>query len=86
MDKEHLKQCLSDAGCRDEMTACILEKLEAGNTDEMLRLMKKERCRAMDEYHDIGRKVDRMDYVLRTITNEMKAKTEVSEYDQKRNS
>ncbi len=70
MDKDQLKQCLSDAGCCDEMTSCILEKLESGNTEDMMRLMKKERCRAMDEYHEIGRKVDCMDYAIRKMTNE----------------
>lgn len=84
MDREQLKQCLSDAGCCGEMTARILEKLESGNTEDMLRLMKKERCRAMDEYHEIGRKVDCMDYALRKITSEMNMKMEVSENDKKR--
>ena len=36
--------------------------------------LKKERCRAMDEYHESGRRVDCMDYILRTIENEMKQK------------
>ena len=54
MDKEHLRQCLFDAGLNDT-----------------LKLMKKERCRAMDEYHESGRKVDCMDFVLRNINNEI---------------
>jgi hypothetical protein len=36
--------------------------------------MKKERCRAMDEYHESGRKVDCMDFVLRNINNEINKK------------
>ena len=72
MDKEYLKQCLSDVGCCNEATDTILERFESGRIDEMVRLLKKERCRAMDEYHECGRKVDCMDFMLRKIENEMK--------------
>jgi len=72
MDKEYLKQSLSDAGCCDEMTNLLLERFESGNMDDMVRLLKKERCRAMEEYHESGRKVDCMDFMLRKIENEMK--------------
>ncbi len=72
MDKEYLKQCLSDVGCCKEATGTILESFESGRMDEMVRLLKKERCRAMDEYHECGRKVDCMDFMLRKIENEMK--------------
>ena len=72
MDKEYLKQSLSDAGCCNEAIDSILERFESGSIDEMVRLLKKERCRAMDEYHESGRKVDCMDFMLRKIENEMK--------------
>jgi hypothetical protein len=71
MDKEHLRQCLFDAGCRDEIAECILREFESGNLNEALKLMKKERCRAMDEYHESGRKVDCMDFVLRNLNSEI---------------
>ncbi|MCR5482259.1 MAG: hypothetical protein K6F52_05630 [Clostridia bacterium] len=74
MDKECLRRCLSDAGCCDEVTEIIIERLESGNKDDMLRLIKKERCRAMAEYHEIGRKVDCMDFALRNLEKEMKEK------------
>ncbi len=74
MDKEYLQQSLSDAGCCDEAKTAILERFESGSINEMLRLLKKERCRAMDEYHECGRKVDCMDFMLRKIENEMKKK------------
>ena len=72
MDKEYLKQSLSDTGCCDEPKKAILERFESGSIAEMVRLLKKERCRAMDEYHECGRKVDCMDFMLRKIENEMK--------------
>ncbi|MBP3241918.1 MAG: hypothetical protein J6M92_15475 [Oribacterium sp.] len=43
MDKEFLKQSLSDSGCSNEVATSILERFESGNIDEMVRLMKKER-------------------------------------------
>ena len=58
----------------NEVATSILERFESGNIDEMVRLMKKERCRAMDEYHECGRRVDCMDFILRRIDNEIKQK------------
>ncbi len=72
MDKECLRQCLSDAGCQVEVTGSIMERLQSGNMDDMLRLIKKERCRAMDEYHESGRKVDCMDFAIRNLEREIK--------------
>ncbi len=72
MDKKYLRQSLLDAGCCDGVVTSILGRFESGSMDEMVRLLKKERCRAMDEYHESGRKVDRMDYMLRKIESEMK--------------
>lgn len=71
MDKEHLRQCLLDAGCRDEIAECILREFESGKLNDTLKLMKKERCRAMDEYHESVRKVDCMDFVLRNLNSEI---------------
>ncbi len=72
MDKEYLKKSLFDAGCNEEVADLVLERFESGSMDETVRLLKKERCRAMDEYHESGRKVDCMDFMLRKIENEMK--------------
>lgn len=71
MDKEYIKQSLLDAGCCDETIACVLNRFESGSMEYIVRLLKKERCRAMDEYHESGRKVDCMDFMLRKIENEM---------------
>ncbi|MBR3646507.1 MAG: hypothetical protein IKN54_08805 [Lachnospiraceae bacterium] len=71
MDREKLKQSLLEAGCCDDISRCIVERFESGNTDEAIRLMKKERCRAMDEYHESGKKVDCMDFLLRNLKKEM---------------
>ena len=37
-----------------------------------LMMMRKDRCRLMDELHESGRKVDCLDYLIRTTEKEMK--------------
>ncbi len=74
MDEDNLKRILVDAGCLMENIERILKNFEAGHRDDMLKLIKKERTRAMDEYHESGRKVDRMDFVIRNLEKEMKRK------------
>ena len=53
MDKEKLKQCLMDTGCHEDASENILKQYESGSMENMFRLLKKERCRIMDEYHII---------------------------------
>ena len=56
-----------------------------GNLPDALKLMKKDRCRLMDELRETGRKVDCLDFLIRSTEKEMdqaKKKTEVSEDDQ----
>ena len=57
MDKEKLKQCLMDTGCHEDTSENILKQYESGNMENMFRLLKKERCRIMNEYHECGRKL-----------------------------
>jgi uncharacterized protein YaaN involved in tellurite resistance len=71
MDKEKLKQCLMDTGCDEDASENILKQYESGSMENMFRLLKKERCRIMDEYHECGRKIDCMDFMLRKIESEM---------------
>ena len=72
MDKEHLKQCLIDSGCCEDASDSIIKRFESGSMEDMVRLMKKERCRMMDEYHECGRKIDCMDFMLREFEKEIK--------------
>ncbi|MCR4610302.1 MAG: hypothetical protein K5644_00230 [Lachnospiraceae bacterium] len=72
MDKERLKQYLQDAGCSSNSVSCIIERLETDDLNGMMLLMKKERCRALDEFHESGRKVDCMDFILRNFEKENK--------------
>ena len=72
MDLKRLKQNLSDAGCCTETTGDIIRMCEAGNMEEALRIMKKDRCRLMDELHESGRKVDCLDFLIRITEKEIK--------------
>ena len=72
MELKRLKQNLSDAGCCSEVAGDIIRMCEAGNMEDALRIMKKDRCRLMDEFHESGRKVDCLDFLIRTAEKEMK--------------
>lgn len=72
MDLKRLKQNLSDAGCCSEATSDIIKMCEAGNMKDALRIMKKDRCRLVNELHENGRKVDCLDFLIRTAEKEMK--------------
>ena len=41
-------------------------------TSDAIRLMRKDRCRLMEEMHECGRKVDRLDLLIRLTEKEMK--------------
>ncbi len=85
MEQERLIKNLADAGCTGEMARKIMRFCGGGNLKEALLLMKKDRCRLMDELHETGRKVDCMDFLIRSTEKEMeqaKNKMEVSEDDQ----
>lgn len=72
MDLKRLKQNLSDAGCCSETTEDIIRMYEAGNMENALLLMRKDRCRLMEEMHKCGRKVDYLDILIRTAEKEIK--------------
>ena len=72
MDLKRLKQNLSDAGCCSDVSEDIISMCETGNMEGALRMMKKDRCRLMDELHESGRKVDCLDFLIRVTEKEMK--------------
>ena len=72
MDLKRLKQNLSDAGCSDTAAKDIIRMCEAGDMEGAIRIMKKDRCRLMDELHESGRKVDCLDFLIRLTEKEIK--------------
>ena len=72
MEQERLIQNLTDAGCTGEVAQRIIQLCNDGNLPDALLLMKKDRCRLMDELHESGRKVDCLDFLIRNTEKEMK--------------
>jgi len=52
MERERLKQNLADTGCTGEVAQKIVRFCSDGNLPDALQLMKKDRCRLMDELHE----------------------------------
>ena len=73
MDLKRLEQNLCDAGCSGETAKDILKVSEAGDVKGALYLMKKDRCRLMEELHECGRKVDCLDFLIRQTEKELLA-------------
>lgn len=72
MNLKRLEQNLSDAGCCHEISEEIIMMCKAGNLVGALQMMRKDRCRLMDELHENGRKVDCLDFLIRATEKEMK--------------
>ena len=72
MEMERLKINLADAGCSSRETERILQMYESGNVADALQIMKKSRCKLMEEMHERGRKVDCLDDLIRRTMKEMK--------------
>ena len=61
---------MSDVGCGFEQEETAMLLYESGQTDELVRYLKKCRCSLMDEMHESQRRVDRMDYLIRRAEKE----------------
>ena len=70
MDTVKILENLSDMGC-DDKQKCFMKKMyEEGDTDTLLRDLRKCRCHLMDELHESQKKVDNMDFLIRQIQKE----------------
>lgn len=68
-----MRQNLKDAGCGDAVIEEILMLYQSGRYQDSLRMMKKDRCRLMEELHECGRKVDCLDFLIRKMERKMQA-------------
>lgn len=71
MEIRELEKTLSDVGCFGDTAEYIRRMYEGGNTKQALQMMRKDRCRLLDEFHEIGRKLDRLDYLIRKTEKEI---------------
>ncbi len=70
MDTKKILENLSDMGC-DDKQICFMKKMyEEGDTDTLLRDLRKCRCRLMDELHASQKRIDNMDFLIRQIQKE----------------
>ena len=70
MDTEKILEGLSDMGCNEKEISFMKKMYEEGDTDTLLRDLRKCRCNLMDELHDSQKKVDNMDFLIRQIQKE----------------
>ena len=70
MDTVKILENLSDMGCDDKQIYFMKKMYEEGDTDTLLRDLRKCRCHLMDELHESQRKVDNMDFLIRQIQKE----------------
>lgn len=70
MDTVKILENLSDMGCDDKQIYFMKKMYEEGDTDTLLRDLKKCRCHLMDELHESQEKVDNMDFLIRQIQKE----------------
>ena len=69
---EKLRRNLADAGCSVQESDRIMRMCESAGWKDALQQMKKNRCRLMEQLHESGRKVDCMDFLIRSTEKEMK--------------
>ena len=70
MKTEKILEYLSDMGCDDKQIYFMKKMYEEGDTDTLLRDLRKCRCHLMDELHESQKKVDNMDFLIRQIQKE----------------
>ena len=62
---EMILQSMADAGCGTTETERAKLFFETGDTDGLVRFLRKCRCSRMDELHESQRKVDCLDFLIR---------------------
>ena len=70
METEKILDSLSDMGCDEKQIRLMKKMYDEGDTDTLLKNLRKCRCRLMDELHDSQKKVDNMDFLIRQIQKE----------------
>ena len=72
MELKTLIDNLTDNGCRANDVARARVLYECGETDALIKHLRKCRCDLVEKMHDSQRKVDRMDCLIRQAKKEKK--------------
>ena len=60
-----LRDGLAAAGCGAEEIAQAERLFQAGRFSELKTVLRKRRCALLEQLHDCGRRIDRMDLLIR---------------------
>ena len=62
---ETMKSFLADTGVRQELIERAMQLCRSGHEAELVRFLKLQRCKMVEDMHECQRKVDRIDYLIR---------------------
>ena len=62
---QRLREDLAAIGCSCGEIADAQRLFEAGSFDELARHLRKCRCDLMEQMHECGKRIDRVDYLIR---------------------
>ncbi len=69
-DENAIVQNLIDAGCGQEFIAEFMETLRKNNISKDLKLLQAHRRLLLDNLHKEQKRIDRLDYLVYTMTRE----------------
>ena len=76
MMTETVRNHLLDAGCPVESAETVEQLCSKGRLDDALHQMRILRCDLMEDLHQVQRKVDCLDHLIRQIEKAIKTNTE----------
>ena len=59
-----LRENLHEIGCNQAEIADAERLMKAGSYEALIKHLRKCRCSLLEEIHECGRKIDRMDYLI----------------------
>lgn len=73
MEPDTIRRALTDAGCTEQTGSDLLELYLERDFDTVIAKLKKVRCLMIQEMHESGRKVDRIDYLIQKAEGEQRS-------------
>lgn len=70
--EQKYKTYMRDCGCDSAQAEEYLRLASQGCTKEQIFLLKRHRNRVMDQLHTVTRQIDRIDYVIHALEQEVK--------------
>ena len=58
---------MMDAGCDAALADCLGQRLDAGDTEGCLRLLRAHRCDLVEAMHEAQRPIDACDWIIREV-------------------